>query len=161
MIRRLVVARESVVVAADVFRNSVEHFRFHILRGFEHQMLEQMREAVAVFRVVLRADAIPNVNRDARAGIVAHADDAQAVRQSPLLYIKRRNFYLSRRRESKRQNKQQDRNFSHKIFPFINFNSLIRFATRTSFRCKIKSHRTQRTQRNYLKFLCVLCVLCG
>ena len=41
-----------------------------VLGALEHQVLEEMREAGAARRLVLRADVIPEVHRHDRAGVI-------------------------------------------------------------------------------------------
>ena len=55
-----------------------------MLRPFEHEVLEQVREAGAAGHLVLRADVIPDVDRDNRAAVILVNQDVEAVRQSVL-----------------------------------------------------------------------------
>ena len=50
-----------------------------VLRAFEHQMLEQMREPGPPRMLVLRPDVIPDVHRHHRQPVIFVDDHAQAV----------------------------------------------------------------------------------
>ena len=53
-----------------------------MLGAFEHQVLEQVREAGASGTLVLRADVIPDVDGDHRQLMVLVHDDVEAVRRA-------------------------------------------------------------------------------
>ena len=59
---RAVVARRAVVVAAGRLEKRVELALLHVLRPFEHQVLEEVREAGAAGTLVGRAHVIPDVD---------------------------------------------------------------------------------------------------
>ena len=50
-----------------------------MLRSFEHQVLEQMREAGVARPLVLGADVIPDVDGDDRAGVILVDEHVEAV----------------------------------------------------------------------------------
>ena len=52
-----------------------------VLRPFEHQVLEQVRESRAARLLVLRADVVPHVDRDNRTIVILVHDDVEAVWQ--------------------------------------------------------------------------------
>ena len=54
----------------------------HVLAPLEHHVLEQVREAVAALGLVLRADVVPDVDRDDGRAVVLVKDHLQAVRQA-------------------------------------------------------------------------------
>ena len=58
--------------------------RVVMLRSFEHQVLEEMREPGAPGLLVLRPDVIPDVDGDDRAGAVLVQQHVEAVRQRVL-----------------------------------------------------------------------------
>jgi hypothetical protein len=50
-----------------------------MLGTFEHQVLEQMRETRASAPLVLRADVVPQIDRDDRNATILVHDDVEAV----------------------------------------------------------------------------------
>ncbi len=96
VILRGVVTRGGIVVPADVFSEAVHHLRRHVLRALEHQMLEEMSEAAAAGRVVLRADAVPDLDGHGRTGLVLDRVDVQSVRQRAMFVLDRRHVELLR-----------------------------------------------------------------
>ncbi len=93
-----VVRGGGVVVAADVFGQAVELLGLHVLRALEHQVFEQMREAAAAGRIVLRADVVPDLHGDGRARVVLDADHLQAVGERAFLVGNLWNREVSRER---------------------------------------------------------------
>ena len=85
-----VVGGEGVVHAADVLGQTVEGLGRHVLGGLEQQVLEQVSKARTARRVVLGADAIPDLDRDVRGRGVAGGIDLHAVGQGPLGEAQRR-----------------------------------------------------------------------
>ena len=91
MINRHVIRGISVVLAPDIFRQLIDRIRLKMFVSFEHHVLKEMRETAPIFRIVLRSDVIPNLDRDVRAGMIFHRINLQSVRQSLVLEIQRRN----------------------------------------------------------------------
>ncbi len=69
----------AVVVGAGAFEPGVEGPFGHVLRTFEHQVLEQVCEAGAAELLVPRADVVPDVHGDDRHAGVAVQDHVQPV----------------------------------------------------------------------------------
>ena len=76
-----VVAGRGVVGAAAALHQHVELVVRHACGAHEHQVLEQVGEAGAPGRLVLRADGEPGVDRDHRLRVVLVQDHGQAVGQ--------------------------------------------------------------------------------
>ena len=55
-----------------------------VLRSFEHQMLEEMREACVPRALVLRADVIPEIHRDDRTRAILMEEHVESVGQRVL-----------------------------------------------------------------------------
>ena len=82
---RAIRVRRGVVRSARRFHDPVELAGRHALRAHEHQVLEQVGEAAAAGRLVLAADAVPDVNgRDGQA-VVRVEDHGHPVFQRELL----------------------------------------------------------------------------
>ena len=105
-----VVERGGVVEAADVLGQPVQHLRLHVLRALEHHVLEEMREPAPPLRVILGADAIPDMDGHRRRGPVLDRVNLQSIRQHPMLVLQRRN---RRRRPGGRRHQQQRKDQSH------------------------------------------------
>ena len=85
-----VVGGEGVVEAADVLGHAVDGFRRQIPGGLEHQVLEQVGEAGAALRIILAANAVPDLDRDVGRRAINRADHPQAVGQHALAILDRR-----------------------------------------------------------------------
>ena len=72
---RKIVPRRGVVKTADVLSQTVHHFGFHVLCRFEHDVFEKMSKTVSTWRVVFRADIVPEMYCNRRAGIVLERND--------------------------------------------------------------------------------------
>ena len=70
VVGRPIVGGRAVVRAADAFGELVVQAVRHVARAGEHHVLEQVREAGAARRLVLRADVIPDVHRDGRRRVI-------------------------------------------------------------------------------------------
>ena len=77
-------AIRSVARPADVCGQIVDHVVGHIHRLPAQNMLEQMREPAATFRIELAADFIPQRCGDIRGRVILNSDDPQAVIKRPL-----------------------------------------------------------------------------
>src|SRR3546814_16625118 len=62
-----------------------EEFVVVVFGAVEHQMFEQVREAVQAGRLVLAADVIPDVDRDHRRLVILVDNERQTVRQPEAL----------------------------------------------------------------------------
>src|SRR5437763_12143266 len=62
-----------------------------MLVPFEHHVFEEMGEAAAVLRIILRADVIPILDSQRRRGVLVHAVDFEAVGKRRVLEFERRN----------------------------------------------------------------------
>ena len=74
-----------------------------VLAAVEHQMLEQVREAGLAGHLVLRADVVPDRDRDDRRFAVLVHDDAQAVVEIELVERNLRILGERRRRQDERR----------------------------------------------------------
>ena len=78
---RVIEARRPVQDAA-VLVDDTDVLEFaHVLGSLEHHVLEQMREACAILRLDPESDAVHDLDRHDRRGMVFADDDAKAVRQ--------------------------------------------------------------------------------
>ena len=102
-----IVGGRAVVVAAGGLEPVVELAFRHVHRSFEHDVLEEMREAGAAGPLVARADVIPDVHGHDRHARVAMQDHVQAVGQLELGVGNRERRAL--RAEGHRRTKQQSR----------------------------------------------------
>ena len=93
----VIVIGGGVVEAADILGQPVEALRRQVTRRLEHDVLEQMGEARAAARIVLRADIVPDLHRDVGGVGVADRIDAQAVGQGPRRIVDRRDRGRGRR----------------------------------------------------------------
>ena len=91
MVNGHVVRGVGVVFAADVFGQFIKRIPCQMLIPFEHHVLEEMGEAAAVLRIILRADVIPNLDGHGRGGVIFHAINFEPVRESRVLELERRN----------------------------------------------------------------------
>ena len=82
--------RVRVVRAADVLGEPVHHFRLHVRGGLEHDVFKQMRKPAAPLGIVLRSDAIPDVDRNRRRGVVLDRVDLEPVRERAMPIVDRR-----------------------------------------------------------------------
>ena len=95
VVGRHVVGREGVVGAAHVLGQPSDGLGLHVARALEHQVLEEMREAGAPLRIVLRADVVPDLHADRRARMVFDGHHLQPVGQGAL--AERHGVQLQRR----------------------------------------------------------------
>jgi hypothetical protein len=76
---RAVLAGRGVVRAAAGLHDRVELRVRHAVRAHEHEVLEEVREARAPQRLVLAADAVPQVDLDLGQAVVGREDHVEAV----------------------------------------------------------------------------------
>src|SRR4051812_18957744 len=74
----------SIVSCARGLEQRVEFPFLHVLRAFEHQVLEQVREAGPAGFLTGRSNVVPDVHGNQRHGMVLVQDHVQAVRQREL-----------------------------------------------------------------------------
>ncbi len=103
-----VVRRRGVVVRAGALEQCVELSFFHVLGAFEHEVLEQMREAGSPRLLVGRADVVPDVDRRDRHRLVLMQDDVEPVRELelPERHLKRRGRLRQHRRNQQDHGEQ-------------------------------------------------------
>ncbi len=93
---RGVVFRFGVVVSADGFDDARMFVRPHVRRAFEHQVLEEVREARVAGQLVFSADVIPNLKVNHRHGVIFEQNHVQTVRKRVLGEFELRRTYLGR-----------------------------------------------------------------
>jgi hypothetical protein len=86
-----------------------------MLGTFEHQVLEQVRETRASASLVLRADVVPQVDRNDRHAAILMDDDVEAVGERAF-----------RVRESDCGGHAPSANRNQRNLPFVRFCSLVR-----------------------------------
>ena len=69
-----------------------------MLIALKHHVLEKVGEAAALRGIVLRADVIPDLDRDRGAGMIFHRIDLEAVRQLFVPEVERGNSNAGLRR---------------------------------------------------------------
>ena len=113
---RLVEARARIEISACAGDELVNRSARDVHAALEHEVLEKMREARAVWPFVLRADVVEHVARDDWRGVIFMQDHMEAVRQivfgeSDRLQRRARGLGERRRRERDRAGEEQE--FGH------------------------------------------------
>jgi hypothetical protein len=109
VVRAIAVRRAVLVGRADQLERR-EELTGVVLRLLEHQVLEQVREATAPARLVLRADVVPDVDGDDRCLAIRVDDHAEAVRELELL---ERDRYRWRRDRGAGQQQDEECAYEH------------------------------------------------
>ena len=93
---RGVVVRFGVVESADGFDDARMFVRPHVRRAFEHQVLEEVREARVAGQLVFAAHVIPHLKVNHRHGVIFEQNHVQTVRKRVLGEFELRRTYLGR-----------------------------------------------------------------
>ncbi len=123
VVRRPIVRGRAVVGAADALGELVVQAVGHVAGTGEHHVLEQVREAGAAGHLVLRADVIPDVDRDRRRRVILREDDREPVRQRVTLERNVDGAWPVRRCTGNQDGECQQRDLSaelqHGRYPFV------------------------------------------
>ena len=107
---RPIVRGRSVVVTARAFEQEIELPFGHVLRSFEHQVLEQVRETGAPGLLVRRSDVVPEVDRHHRDARIAMQDHIQPVGELELLEGNLKGSWRLRTQRNGQQGEQDQQN---------------------------------------------------